>query len=116
MVDQRRLVALLLWTELHSWIPTKIINTKSFAHLELTSCTWMTGSAGGTPSSWSNNKEAWSLTNEYRRVTDQAILIFNLKLAREMQPLNAPQLLNEMETLLVARRPLRPLSIVAAAE
>jgi hypothetical protein len=49
---------------------------------------------------WSNNKEAWSLANEYRRVTEQAILIFNLKLAREMQPLNAPQLLNEMEMLL----------------
>ena len=49
---------------------------------------------------WSKNKEAWTLANEYRRVADQAILIFNIKLAREMQPLNAPQLLNEMETLL----------------
>jgi hypothetical protein len=49
---------------------------------------------------WSNNKDAWSLVTEYRRVADQAILIFNLKLAREMQPLNAPQLLSEMESLL----------------
>jgi hypothetical protein len=49
---------------------------------------------------WSLNKPAWALTNEYRKVADQAILIFNLKLAREMQPLNAPQLMNEMETLL----------------
>src|SRR5258708_1914629 len=46
---------------------------------------------------WSNNKEAWTLTNEYRRVSDQAILIFNIQLAREMRPLDTPQLLNEME-------------------
>lgn len=49
---------------------------------------------------WSGNKAAWGLVNEYRRVGEQAILIFNLKLAREMQPLNAPQLLKEMEILL----------------
>jgi hypothetical protein len=49
---------------------------------------------------WSINKPAWALTNEYRKAADQAILIFNLKLAREMQPLNAPQLMNEMEMLL----------------
>ena len=49
---------------------------------------------------WSNNKSAWALADEYRRVADQAILIFNLNLAREMQPLNAPQLLNEMDILI----------------
>jgi hypothetical protein len=50
---------------------------------------------------WSNNKQAWGLANEYRRVSDQAILVFDLKLARELQPLNTPQLMNQMETLLV---------------
>lgn len=49
---------------------------------------------------WSSNKQAWTLANEYRRVADQAILIFDIKLARENQPLNAPQLMNLMETLL----------------
>jgi hypothetical protein len=49
---------------------------------------------------WSDNKQAWSLANEYRRVSDQAILIFDIKLAREMQPLNAPQLMNQMEAYL----------------
>jgi len=49
---------------------------------------------------WSDNKAAWTLANEYRRVSNQAILIFNLKLAREMQPLNAPSLLNEMDSYL----------------
>ena len=49
---------------------------------------------------WSSNKPAWSLANEYRRVADQAILIFDIKLARELQPLNAPQLMDLMERLL----------------
>ena len=49
---------------------------------------------------WSDNKQAWSLANEYRRVSDQAILIFDIKLARDMQPLNAPQLMNQMEAYL----------------
>lgn len=50
---------------------------------------------------WSNNKQAWGLATEYRRMSDQAILVFDLKLAREMQPLNTPQLMKQMETLLV---------------
>lgn len=49
---------------------------------------------------WSNNKQAWALANEYRRVGDQAILIFDIKLARELQPLNAPQLMDQMDILL----------------
>jgi len=40
------------------------------------------------------------LANEYRRVSDQAILIFDIKLARDLQPLNAPQLMNQMEAYL----------------
>jgi len=50
---------------------------------------------------WSNNKQAWGLATEYRRMSDQAILVFDLTLAREMQPLNTPQLMKQMETLLV---------------
>jgi hypothetical protein len=49
---------------------------------------------------WSINKRAWTLANEYRRVADQAVLIFDLKLARELQPLNTPQLMKLMEMLL----------------
>lgn len=74
---------------------------KNFAHLG----TYKIGMDDGKRQrkaefNWSNNKTAWALANEYRRVSEQAILIFNIKLAREMQPLNAPQLLNEMDSLL----------------
>jgi hypothetical protein len=92
-----------LWTELHFLDSSENYQTaKSFAHLGTYKLHMDDGQRRRTAEfNWSNNKNAWSLANEYRRVTDQAILIFNLKLAREMQPLNAPQLLNEMETLLV---------------
>jgi hypothetical protein len=91
-----------LWTELRFLDSTENYQTaKSFAHLGTYRLHLDDGQRQRTAEfNWSNNKEAWALTNEYRRVSDQAILIFNIKLAREMQPLNTPQLLNEMETRL----------------
>jgi len=71
---------------------------KNFAHLGTYRISMDDGKRQRTAEfNWSNNKSAWALADEYRRVADQAILIFNLNLAREMQPLNAPQLLNEMD-------------------
>jgi hypothetical protein len=48
---------------------------------------------------WSGNTSAWSLAQEYRRVADQAIFVFDITVARENQPLNAPGLLNQLESL-----------------
>ena len=92
-----------LWTELRFLDSGENYQSpKSFAHLGTYKLRMEDGKRQRTAEfNWSNNKEAWTLANEYRRVSDQAILIFNIKLAREMQPLNAPQLLDEMETLLI---------------
>jgi hypothetical protein len=49
---------------------------------------------------WTNNKDASSLVNEYRRAADQAILVFDLAIARENQPLNSPKLMEQMESML----------------
>jgi hypothetical protein len=46
---------------------------------------------------WTINKDAFALANEYRRVADQAILIFDISVARESQPLNTPKLMEELE-------------------
>lgn len=91
-----------LWTDLRFLDSNENYQApKNFAHLG----TYWIGMDDGKRKrraefNWSNNKSAWGLATEYRRVADQAILIFNLNLARELQPLNAPQLLNEMEILL----------------
>lgn len=74
---------------------------KQFAHLG----TMRIGMEQGTRKrvaefNWTNNSYAETLVNEYRRVADQAILIFDISVARENQPLNAPKLMEVMESLL----------------
>jgi len=49
---------------------------------------------------WTNNKVASALVSEYRRAADQAILIFDLSIARENQPLNSPKLMDQLESML----------------
>jgi hypothetical protein len=49
---------------------------------------------------WTNNSAASTLVAEYRKAADQAILIFDISIARENQPLNAPKLMEAMESLL----------------
>jgi hypothetical protein len=49
---------------------------------------------------WTNNTDASALANEYRKAADQAILIFDISIARQNQPLNAPKLMEAMESLL----------------
>lgn len=73
---------------------------KNFAHLG----TYKLGMNDGerertTEFNWSYNADAWNLAQEYRRVADQAILLFDINIAREMQPLNTPGLMTLMESL-----------------
>jgi hypothetical protein len=49
---------------------------------------------------WTHNDFASALVNEYRKVCDQAILVFDISIARENQPLNAPKLMEVMESYL----------------
>jgi len=49
---------------------------------------------------WTNNQDASTLVNEYRKAADQAIWIFDIAIARENQPLNAPKLMEAMESML----------------
>lgn len=74
---------------------------KQFAHLG----TMRIGMEQGTRKrvaefNWTNNSDASTLVNEYRRAADQAILIFDISIARENQPLNAPKLMEVLESLL----------------
>jgi len=49
---------------------------------------------------WTNNTDAETLVNEYRKAADQAIWIFDISIARQNQPLNAPKLMETLESLL----------------
>jgi hypothetical protein len=49
---------------------------------------------------WTNNSDASNLVNEYRKAADQVILVFDISIARQNQPLNTPKLMEAMESLL----------------
>src|SRR5688572_4503895 len=53
-----------------------------------------------TELNWTKHPDASALVNEYRRISDQAMLVFDISVAREAQPLNGPKLMEELETLL----------------
>ena len=74
--------------------------SKDFAHLGTYKLEMNDGGRERTAEfNWSDNADAWKLAQEYRRVADQAILLFDINIAREMQPLNTPGLLTQMESM-----------------
>lgn len=51
-----------------------------------------------TKFNWTQNEKARSLADEYRKIGHQYIWIFDITLARENQPLEAPKLLDSLES------------------
>lgn len=49
---------------------------------------------------WTNNLNAKALADEYRKAADQAILVFDLSVSRENQPLASPKLLDQLDSML----------------
>lgn len=49
---------------------------------------------------WTNDADAKSLTDEYRRAGNQAILVFDISVARQNQPLDSPKLLDRLDIYL----------------
>ena len=49
---------------------------------------------------WTRDQNVFALVNEYKRAADQAIFVFNITVARENQPLEAPKLLDHLDALL----------------
>ena len=49
---------------------------------------------------YSQNQEAQALADEYRRVSEQALFVFDINVALESQPLETPKLINRLESLI----------------
>ncbi len=60
----------------------------------------MGGRERATEFNYPGDPNAMALMQEYRRLTEQAVFVFEIKLAVEMQPLEAPKLMSKLETLL----------------
>ena len=58
------------------------------------------GRERSTEFNWTNDASVASLAKEYRRAADQAVFVFNITVARENRPLEAPKLLDHLDSLL----------------
>ena len=92
----------LLWESLRFLdSETNYQSEKKFPHLGTMKLTMIDGEKKRTAEfNWSNVKEAADLVMEYRRIADQANFVFDISVARENQPLNAPKLMEAFESLL----------------
>lgn len=53
-----------------------------------------------TEFNWTTHRDASALANEYRRAADQTMFVFDITVARENQPLEAPKLMDHLDRLL----------------
>jgi hypothetical protein len=73
---------------------------KQFPHLGTMKLTMRSGTRSRTAQfNWTHNREAAALVNEYRRAADQATFVFEITIARENRPLDAPKLMDQLETM-----------------
>ena len=49
---------------------------------------------------WTHNPQAAALMNEYRRIADQQLFVFEIEVARQYQPSDSVKLLNQLDSLL----------------
>ncbi|NOT46920.1 MAG: hypothetical protein HOP17_04120 [Acidobacteria bacterium] len=49
---------------------------------------------------WTENKDAKTIMNEYRKITNQFVWIFDISLSRENQPLEAPKLFDSLDSMI----------------
>ena len=91
-----------LWIDLHFLESREDYQSdKQFPHLGTMRIHMENGANRRTAEfNWTRNKLASALVNEYRRVADQAIFLFDLAVARENQPLNAPKLMEQLDQLI----------------
>jgi len=47
---------------------------------------------------WTDNKDAKALMDEYRKISNQYVWQFDMSISRENQPLNAPSLMDELDS------------------
>lgn len=76
-------------------------SSKDFSHLGNHSITLRKNSQERTAKyNWTENKDAKALAGEYHKISEQFIWYFDMNLARENQRLEAPILVNKLDSLL----------------
>lgn len=74
---------------------------KQYPHLGTTRLTMTRGQQQRTADfNWTENADASALANEYRRAAEQSMLVFEIGVALENQPLEMGRLINRLDSLL----------------
>ena len=74
---------------------------KDYSHLGVTKFAFaQNGRSREISISWTENKDAKTLIDEYRKISNQYIWIFDISLSRENQPLDAPRLLDSLDSMI----------------
>ena len=80
---------------------TNYQSEKQYAHLGTMRLKMKQGDKERTAEfNWTHDKKAFELANEYRRIADQAIFVFDINLARDISPLDTPKMMNNFEDML----------------
>ena len=80
---------------------TNYQSEKQFPHMGTVRLSMRVGSRSRkTEFNWTHNSDAAALANEYRRLADQGKFIFDMTVARENRPLDAPKLMDQLEIML----------------
>ncbi len=81
---------------------TSYQSEKEYPHLGTTRLCMKQGErARAAEFNWTNERNAFALVNEYRRAADQTMFVFDINLAREHEPLDAPKLLDQLDSLYI---------------
>ncbi len=74
---------------------------KDFSHLgTITFRLTRDGKTRNTTFNWTQNKDAKLLMDEYRKIGNQFIWMFDISVARENQPLESPKLMDSLESMI----------------
>ncbi|MBA3715889.1 MAG: hypothetical protein H0W76_26155 [Pyrinomonadaceae bacterium] len=80
---------------------TNYQSDKQFAHLGTSRLKMSNGERERSAEfNWTKDRDASALVNEYRRVADQSLFVFEINVALEIQPLESPKLLTRLDSLL----------------
>jgi len=74
---------------------------KDYSHLGNISITYRKNGRERTAKfNWTTNENAKALMDEYRKISNQYVWQFDMQVARENQPLNAPSIMDELDSYL----------------
>ena len=74
---------------------------KDYSHLGTMTFTMKKdGKTRAAKFNWTENKDAKNLADEYRKIGQQFLWIFDINVARENQPLDAPRLMDALDSLI----------------